>query len=139
MPDGWRQVDLSVLDTLVRLPVGENVVRDEFSIWRPVPFTATSVATPPTVRLVNETKVEGLAAAIRDQLRSELDVPVDIEVDRSAKTNRRRTTIEPNRNTTLAQRVARALRTQYRFPPATWPGDPAGPDVIVYLGTDRMR
>lgn len=139
VPDGWHGIELDIAGTRLRLPAGGNVVRDELSLNGPVPFTATPVTAPLRILLLNETRVDGLAAATREELTAELGLDVKIDIARSSRRSRRVTTIDRTRDTTLAQRVAYALGTGYGISSDTPPKAPGAPDVIVHLGTDRMR
>ena len=137
VPDSWGQVEFGVRGTRTRLPASENLVRDEFGGLRPGDaFTVTPIAALPKVLVINETKIEGLAAMVGDELRAETNATV--EVDRSTTTTRRRTEVDSVRRTTLALRIARALGTGYLIHD-TEPADPDAPDVIVRVGSDRMR
>ncbi|WP_028067250.1 hypothetical protein [Solirubrobacter soli] len=140
VPDSWGQVEFGIQGTRTRLPVSANVVREEFGGLRPGDaFTATRLADPPRILLINETQTEGLAAATRDELRAALgDMKATFLVDRSPRTNRHRTTIDSVRRTTIANPIAQTLRTGYTTH-ETEPADPGAPDVIVRLGSDRMR
>jgi hypothetical protein len=140
VPDDWGQVDFAIRGMRSRQPVTENVVREEWGgIQAGDAFTATRLADPPRILVINETNVEGLAAAVRDELRAALGATkATFLVDHSSTTNRRRTTVDSVRRTVIAQRIAHTLRTVFTIHD-TEPIDPGAPDVVVRVGADRMR
>jgi hypothetical protein len=111
---------------------------------RPAPRPATPAVPAPDGRfqadvlVLNETSVEGLAAAVRDELY--VRFRVQIAVDTGAVQSRRDTVVRSGRAAEpLARKVADALDAPLEVDSQLRPVNGLRAQVLVLVGRDRMR
>ena len=93
----------------------------------------------PVVAAINETGQSGLAATLRATLRERFDATTIIEWGTTQ--SRKRTFVRPTRPEaeSLAMRIAIKIGASLDPTSKAPRGTPGNPDVVVLVGTDRMR
>jgi hypothetical protein len=138
VPDRAAQVDLSNRGVHARLPVRENAVEDFIQgLTAADRITLKLDPRKPTVLVLNQTTTPGLASQAAMEVR---ELGVDAAADTSPPT-RQETVVQVARPGAepLARRVAALLGGRVESAAEPPPGLPFEPDVVVRLGTDRMR
>jgi hypothetical protein len=96
------------------------------------------LANDPEVLVLNETSISGLAGAVRDELY--VRFRLDIEVDAGRVTSRKQSVVRSGpASGALARKVADALRIRLEIDDQLRTVDGRRPQVLVLLGSDRMR
>ncbi len=139
VPDGAAQVGFANRGAHALLPVRENVVEQYVEgLTAADQITTKLEARKPTVLVINETDIPGLATNTADAVRK---IGIEARAEAVRPTTRRQTVVQAARPGAepLADRVAKLLGAQVE-PGVQRPAkSPVDPDVVVLLGRDRMR
>jgi hypothetical protein len=139
VPDGWSAVDLSVDDRTSVIPVSHNVVDETIpGLTAGEPIAIHPHDPPGAILILNETRVEGLAGVTRDELSATFTNRIG--VDTGHDTQRKTTVVETSKRAeALGRKVAEKLGAPLERSAQLRPWFGFEADVIVHVGTDRMR
>lgn len=140
VPDRSLEVAVTTGDGTVRLPARENAVSARIpGLGAGGDLSVRLDVHRPVVAAINETGQSGLAATLRATLRERFDATTIIEWGTTQ--SRKRTFVRPTRPEaeSLAMRIAIKIGASLDPTSKAPRGTPGNPDVVVLVGTDRMR
>ena len=140
VPDLALEVVVTVGERTVRLPARENAVSARIpGLDAGGDLSVRLDGHRPVVAAINETSQSGLAATVAATLRGRIDATVII--DWGNQQSRKRTFVRPTRPEaeSLAMRIAIKIGASLDPTSKAPRGTPGNPDVVILVGSDRMR